>query len=96
MTGTADKPRVSVFRSLTHISVQAIDDIAGKTLVAVSDKEVKAKGNKTEVATAVGEAAGKKLADKKISKIVFDKGAYKYHGRVKALAEGIRKAGINF
>lgn len=94
--GTNDKPRVSVFRSLNHISVQAIDDVKRTTLVAASDKEAKAKGNKTEVATLVGELMGKKLGEKKIKDIIFDKGAYKYHGRVKALAEGIRKAGINF
>ncbi|MBU1203334.1 50S ribosomal protein L18 [Patescibacteria group bacterium] len=96
MTGTPEKPRLSVFRSLMHISAQAIDDIAGKTLTAISDKEIKAKGNKTEKAALVGEAIGKKLMDKKIDKIVFDKGAYKYHGRVKALAEGIRKSGVKF
>lgn len=96
ITGTADKPRLSVFRSLLHIYGQAIDDIGCRTLVAVSDKQVKVKGNKTVVAQAVGEAIGKKLIEKKINKIVFDKGAYKYHGRVKAMAEGIRKAGIIF
>ena len=96
ITGTASKPRVSVFRSLLHISVQAIDDIAGKTLVAASDKEAKGKGNKTEIAALVGEIMGKKLLEKKISEIVFDKGAYKYHGRIKALADGMRKSGINF
>jgi len=96
MTGTASKPRVSVFRSLLHISVQAIDDVNGKTLVAASEKEIKAKGNKSEKAALVGELMGKKLVDNKISEIIFDKGAYKYHGRVKALADGIRKSGINF
>ncbi|RJQ35590.1 50S ribosomal protein L18 [Candidatus Parcubacteria bacterium] len=94
--GTDVKPRVSVFRSLNHISVQAIDDVKKVTLVAASDKETKTKGTKTEVAVVVGELMGKKLNEKKINYIVFDKGAYKYHGRVKALAEGIRKAGINF
>ncbi len=97
MTGTADKPRLSVFRSLNHISAQAIDDLAGKTILSVSDKELKTKkGNKSELAALVGEELGKKLQDKKITNIIFDKGAYKYHGRIKALADGIRKAGINF
>jgi large subunit ribosomal protein L18 len=96
ITGTTSKPRVSVFRSLSHISVQAIDDVNGKTLVAASDKEAKGKGSKTEIAALVGELIGKKLVENKISEIVFDKGAYKYHGRIKALAEGIRKSGINF
>ncbi len=95
--GTATKPRVSVFRSLTHIYVQAIDDISKRTLAAAADKELKnVKGNKTDLAAKVGEAMGQKLKDKKISEIIFDKGAYKYHGRVKSLADGIRKAGINF
>lgn len=96
ITGTGVKPRVSVFRSLNHISVQAIDDVKHITLVAASDKELKTKGTKTELASAVGELMGNKLKEKKLVNIVFDKGAYKYHGRVKALAEGIRKAGINF
>jgi len=96
ITGTAQKPRVSVFRSLMHISVQAIDDVSKKTLVAINDKSIKAKGTKTEMATILGEEFGKKLKTNKIEAIVFDKGAYKYHGRVKALADGIRKAGINF
>jgi len=96
ITGTAVKPRVSVFRSLAHISVQAIDDIKKQTLATSSDKLIKAKGTKTELAALVGEEFGKQLKAKKISNIVFDKGAYKYHGRVKALAEGIRKADIKF
>lgn len=96
ISGTASQPRVSVFRSLMHINVQAIDDNNGKTLVALSDKSIKAKGSKTERATSLGEEFGKQLKAKKIETIAFDKGAYKYHGRVKALADGIRKAGINF
>ena len=96
MTGTAQKPRLSVFRSLQHIYVQAIDDVNRATLTAVSDKDIKTKGKRSEVASKVGEALGKKLADKKITQAVFDKGAYKYHGRVKALAEGVRKSGIKF
>lgn len=96
INGSADKPRVSVFRSLMHISVQAIDDVNKKTLVSLSDKNLKAKGTKTEIASQVGEAFGKKLLENKIEKIAFDKGAYKYHGRIKALADGIRKAGVKF
>jgi len=96
IVGTATKPRMSVFRSLLHIYIQAIDDVNGLTLAAASDKDVKEKGKKAEIATKVGEAFGKKLADKKITEGIFDKGAYKYHGRVKALADGIRKSGINF
>lgn len=98
MTGTSVKPRLSVFRSLIHISVQAIDDVKGKTLVAASDQEItaKTKMSKIDKAGLVGELVGKKLMAKKISNIIFDKGAYKYHGRVKALADGIRKAGLKF
>lgn len=98
MTGTHNKPRVSVFRSLAHISVQAIDDVKGVTLAASSDTNLKltAKLNPIDKAHKVGEDFGKKLQAKNIANIIFDKGAYKYHGRVKALAEGIRKEGINF
>jgi len=96
IVGTSKRPRLSVFRSISHIYIQAIDDIKNATLITVSDKEIKNKGNKVEIAGKVGEVAGKKLQEKKISEIIFDKGAYKYHGRVKALAEGIRKQGIKF
>lgn len=96
MTGTAAKPRVSVFRSISHIYAQAIDDVSGRTILAVAEQELKSKGNKTEKALAVGIALGKKLSDHKINTIIFDRGAYKYHGRVKALAEGIRQSGIKF
>ena len=96
IVGTSARPRVSVFRSLMHINVQAIDDIAKKTFLTATDQTIKAKGNKTEIAALVGEAFGKKLKEKKIESVIFDKGAYKYHGRVKALADGIRKAGIKF
>ena len=96
MQGTAVKPRVSVFRSLLHIYIQAINDDAQTTIVAASDKELKTKAKKQEAAMAVGELFGKKLLDKKISQVIFDRGAYKYHGRVKQLAEGLRKSGIKF
>lgn len=95
--GTAQRPRLTVFRSLSHIYVQAIDDMNAKTLTASSDKELKGvKGTGLELAAKVGELLGQKLKDKKITEAVFDKGAYKYHGRVKALADGVRKSGINF
>lgn len=98
MTGTAQKPRVSVFRSLMHISVQAIDDVRGVTLAASSDKSLSLAAKLSPIAKAhkVGEDFGKKLQAKNIANIIFDRGAYKYHGRVKSLAEGIRKEGINF
>ncbi len=96
MIGTASQPRLSVFRSLSYIYAQAIDDTRGRTILAVSEQELKSKGNKTERALALGIALGKKLSEHKIKTIVFDRGAYKYHGRVKALAEGIRQSGIKF
>jgi len=94
--GTSACPRLSVFRSNKHIFLQLIDDISGKTLVSESDMKEKKNGTKIEVA----KIAGKKIAEmalaQKIEKIVFDKGGYKYHGRVKAIAEGAREGGLNF
>ncbi len=98
ITGTADRPRVSVFRSNRHIYIQAIDDEAGRTLVSASnlEKEYAELKNSVEAATKLGEAFGKRLADKKLKSIVFDRNGYKYHGIVKAVADGTRKAGIDF
>lgn len=94
--GTAKRPRLSVFRSLKHISVQLIDDEGAKTILSVSDKEVTGKHKKTELAQLVGELVAKKAKAKKIEKIVFDRGSNSYHGRVKAVAEGARKGGLKF
>ena len=98
--GTAKRPRLSIFRSLKHISVQMIDDDARKTLFAVSDKhltEADKKGKKpVEIAAALGKLVGQKAKEAKISEIVFDRGSFKYHGRVKALADGAREAGLKF
>ncbi|MBP9802415.1 50S ribosomal protein L18 [Patescibacteria group bacterium] len=94
--GTNLKPRLSVFRSLKHISVQAIDDLSRVTLAAADDSTLKDKVTKTELALKVGELLAKKLQEKNIETAVFDKGAYRYHGRVKALAEGLRNSGIKF
>jgi large subunit ribosomal protein L18 len=97
ISGTAERPRVCVSRSLQHVYAQAIDDIDAKTLVAASDLELAEadqKGTKSEKAHKVGALLGKKLLDKKISTVVFDRGGYRYHGRIKSLAEGIRTAGI--
>lgn len=98
ISGTPTRPRLSVFRSIRHIYAQLIDDEAGKTLVAVSDKNLKGieKMNKTNISFLVGEELAKKALAKKIKKAAFDKGAYKFHGRVKALAEGARKGGLEF
>jgi len=97
--GTQEKPRLSVFRSLNHIYVQAIDDSSGKTLFAASSSEVKGKSKGTgnrDAAKAVGELIASKCKDKGIESVVFDRGGYLYHGRVKALAEAARAAGLKF
>ncbi|MBP5371014.1 MAG: 50S ribosomal protein L18 [Bacteroidales bacterium] len=101
VTGTAERPRMSVFRSNKQISVQVIDDVAGVTIVAASslDKEIaaQAKGkNKIEQAALVGEAIAKKTTEKGISTVVFDRNGYLYHGRVKSLADSARSNGLNF
>lgn len=95
--GTTEKPRLSVFRSNDHMYAQIIDDTMGKTLVGVSEKVLgKAVGNKTEKAKALGLELAKAAVSKKIKAVVFDKGSYRYHGRVRALAEGAREGGLSF
>lgn len=101
--GTATRPRLSVFRSNQSIYAQLIDDEKGRTLVSVNEKEVSLKPKqktekrtKIEKAGLVGGILAKKAARKKIKKVVFDRGSYRYHGRVKALAEGARKGGLAF
>lgn len=98
--GTKKKPRLSVFRSNKLVYSQIIDDDRGKTLVAVSEKELslsKTKSmKKVEKAMLVGEMLAKKALEAKIKNVVFDRGRYLYHGRVKALAEGARKGGLRF
>ncbi len=95
--GTKVKPRLCVFRSNRHIYAQLIDDEEGVVLESASDFDIeKEKANKTKKAEMVGELIAKKAQDKDIKKIVFDRAGYKYHGRVKALAEGARKEGLKF
>jgi len=99
--GTPEKPRLNVFRSLTDIYVQVIDDESATTLAAASsiDKELRSdmKGkNKSEQASIVGKAIAKRAKGKGVSKVVFDRGGYKFIGRVKALAEGAREGGLEF
>lgn len=94
VSGTSECPRLSVFRSLNSIYAQLIDDASGKTIVAASDKEVKIKGNKTAKAQAVGKLLAEKATAKGIARAVFDRGQFKYHGRVKALAESAREGGL--
>jgi large subunit ribosomal protein L18 len=97
ISGTAERPRLAVRRTLKHIYAQLIDDRAGKTLVAASDSDIKdAKLKKTEVAAAVGKLLSEKAKAKKIEAAVFDRRDKKFHGRVKALAEGAREAGLKF
>lgn len=98
VTGTTQKPRLSVFRSNKDIYVQMIDDTSGKTLLAFSsrDKGVKASGGKVEGASEVGKVFGEKAVDAGITSCAFDRNGYLYHGRVKALAEAARKAGLKF
>lgn len=94
--GTAKVPRFCVFRSAKHIYAQFIDDEKSKTLIAASDLEIKKRGKKTTLAGEVGKLIAKKAAEKKINKVVFDRGGYKYHGRVRALADGAREGGLQF
>lgn len=96
VSGTASRPRLNVFRSLQGIYAQLIDDVAGKTLVAASSKEVKSKGKKSEIATEVGKLIAQKAHGQGITAVVFDRGGYQYHGRIKSLAEGAREAGLKF
>lgn len=98
VSGTAERPRLSVFRSNRNVYVQAIDDSNGQTIAASSTVTGELKGLtvKTGDAEKVGEAIGKQLLDKKIKQVVFDRNGYLYHGVVKALAEGARKAGVKF
>lgn len=95
MQGTADRPRLVVFRSLKHISAQLVDDRHGRTLVSVADLKT-AKGTKAERAAVVGRQLAELALAKKISRVVFDRGGYKFHGRVKALADAARQAGLIF
>lgn len=95
VSGTTEIPRLAVFRSLRGIQVQVIDDTKGMTLVSATTQEAKAK-HTIEGAKAVGMLAAKKCLDKKIGKVVFDRGGYKYHGKVKAVADGAREGGLKF
>ncbi len=96
VNGTAEKPRLTVFRSNTGIYAQLIDDVAGKTLAAASSKELGLNSLNVENSKQVGAAVAKKAQDSGISTVVFDRNGYLYHGNVKALADGAREAGLNF
>lgn len=96
--GSPERPRLAVYRSLKHIYVQVIDDRAGRTLVAASskDKDAKIDGGNIAGAQAIGRAIADRAKEKGITKVVFDRGGYLYHGRVKALADAARQAGLEF
>lgn len=101
ISGTKNIPRLSVFRSLRGIYAQLIDDVNGKTLASANDREIIQKDKKTDagkvgVSLAVGELIAKKAIEKGIKQVVFDRGGYRYHGRVKAIADGARKGGLKF
>ena len=104
ITGTAERPRLSVFRSVAHIYAQVIDDATGKTVASASSTEKslkstfsgKVRGGNRAGAEALGQLIAGRLKDKGITQVVFDRGGYQYHGRVKALAEAARAAGLAF
>ena len=101
ITGTAERPRLSVFRSAKHVYVQAIDDVTGRVLAAASDVEALVKvavtgKPKKERARGVGKAIGEKLVALKVTAVVFDRNGFIYHGRVKEVADGAREAGLQF
>ena len=97
MTGTAQRPRLNVYRSLNHIYAQIIDDMGGKTLVSASTREAKSKtGGNVAAAKEIGKTVAQKAKEKGISQVVFDRGGYLYHGRIKALADAAREAGLKF
>ena len=100
LRGTGQRPRLNVFRSLHHIYCQVIDDATGTTLAAASTNEPTVRtsltGSKTDRARAVGKAIAERAQEKGISAVVFDRGGYLYHGRVKALADAAREAGLDF
>lgn len=99
VAGTKEMPRVSVFRSLKHIYAQCIDDLEGDTIVSASSLEkpvMEAKGTFKERAKEVGKILGARAKEKGIKAVVFDRSGYKYHGRIAALADGLREAGLEF
>ena len=98
ISGTAERPRLCVYRSLANIYAQVIDDVNGVTLVSASslDKSFEGKGGNIEAARKVGQMVAERAKAKGIDTVVFDRGGYVYHGRVQALAEGAREGGLNF
>jgi len=95
LAGTAERPRLNVYRSLNHIYAQVIDDQAGQTLVSASSIKLKTGGN-VAAAKEIGKAVAQAAVEKGVKKVVFDRGGYLYHGRIKALADAAREAGLEF
>ncbi|HWS70879.1 MAG TPA: 50S ribosomal protein L18 [Thermoanaerobaculia bacterium] len=96
VTGTSDRPRLAVFKSLKHIYVQLIDDASGRTIVSASTHEKDTKGANSAAAKAVGELIAQKAKEKGVKQVVFDRGGYLYHGNIKALADAARENGLEF
>lgn len=96
INGTSERPRLVVYKSLSNIYAQIVDDQAGKTLVNTSDLKLKTKDNKSIRAKNIGVDIAKKALEKNIKQVVFDRNGYQYHGRVKAVAEGAREGGLKF
>ncbi|MCX6795709.1 MAG: 50S ribosomal protein L18 [Candidatus Falkowbacteria bacterium] len=94
ISGTAERPRLSVFRSLRGMNLQLIDDVLGKTLASVNTREVKTKGTKTEISREAGKMIAEKAKSLGVTMVVFDRGANRYHGRVQAVADALRESGI--
>lgn len=95
VTGTAERPRLVIFRSLKHIYAQLVDDVAQRTITTVSDQGI-AEGKKSERSVAVGKQIAERAKAAGITKVVFDRAGYQYHGRVKAVADGAREGGLEF
>ncbi len=95
VSGTSERPRLVVFRSLKHIYAQLVDDVANRTIATVSDQKIE-QGKKSERATAVGKLIAERAKTAGITRVVFDRAGYRYHGRVKAVADGAREGGLEF
>jgi large subunit ribosomal protein L18 len=94
VNGTAERPRLVIYRSLKHIYAQLVDDVSQRTLMTVTDSGLE--GKKTERSAGVGKRIAEKAKEAGVTKVVFDRGGYKYHGRVKAVADGAREGGLEF
>lgn len=96
INGVKDRPRLSVFRSNKGMYLQLINDTDGKTLLSAHSREINKKDNKTSIGFELGKLLAKKAKEAKIGKVIFDRRGYKYHGRIKAVADGAREGGLNF